>query len=223
MDRLTAVVLGSTGLIGSKLVDLLILDDSFSKVRLLVRQQIDKNNTKVECSKVNFQDAEQFRATIGKGDCLFCCTGTTLRQVKGDKVLYRQVDYNIPVDAARFSVENGFKKFLLVSSVGANADSSNFYLQMKGTVERDISMLPFDSIHVFQPSILLGARNEFRLGESVGKIVMQFFSVALLGSLRKYKPINAAQVARAMLIAAKSDFRGMKIWKHDEMKTAARF
>lgn len=166
---------------------------------------------------VNFDSHKEFRSKLGSGDCIFCCIGTTQNKVKGDKNAYRKVDFDIPVNAAKMGKDAGFKNYLLVSSVGANARSSNFYLQLKGEVEKKIAELNFASFHVFRPSILLGERKEFRLGEIIGKSVIQMISGLFLGNLRKYKGIKAADVAKAMIAAAKSHKKGMLTYHYNEM------
>ncbi|MDB5191637.1 MAG: Semialdehyde dehydrogenase - binding protein [Segetibacter sp.] len=218
MEPQTAVVLGATGLIGSHLVELLLNDNSFNKVRVLVRRPVEEQHPKLEVSVVDFGDLVEYRSKLGKGECIFCCIGTTQSKVKGDKTAYRKIDYDIPVNAARIGKEAGFKKYLLVSSVGASDKSSNFYLKVKGEVESSISDLGYDSFHVFRPSILLGDRKEFRLGELVGKRVMRALSFIMVGSLKKYKGIEAGDVAQAMVAAAKTDRRGIEIYEYDEMK-----
>ncbi|MBA4139442.1 MAG: NAD(P)H-binding protein, partial [Segetibacter sp.] len=164
MQPLTAIVLGATGLIGGQLVERLLNDDDFEKVKILVRRPVELANKKLEVQIVNFDNLADFRAKLGSGDCIFCCIGTTQKQVKGDKTAYRKVDFDIPVNAAKMGKDAGFKKYLLVSSVGAKASARNFYLKLKGEVEKAIAEQHFESFHVFRPSMLLGDRKEVRLG-----------------------------------------------------------
>ena len=218
MDGQTAVVLGSTGLIGKQLLQLLLIDPSFPRVRILVRRPSEIIHPKLETMIVDFDNTDDLRVKTGKGNCIFCCVGTTMKKVSGDKAAYRKIDHDIPLNTARIGLENGFTKYLLVSSVGASATASNFYLQLKGLVEKEISALPYESIHVFRPSILLGKRNEFRMGEEIGKEAMQLFSFLLAGKWRKYKPIQSSQVARAMVAAAKSNEKGVMVHEYDGLK-----
>jgi uncharacterized protein YbjT (DUF2867 family) len=115
----------------------------------------------------------------------------------------------------------GFTNYLLVSAVGADAHSKNFYLRLKGEVEREIADLKFKSFHAFRPSILLGERKEFRLAELLGKGVMQGLSSLFIGNLKKYKGIEGENVARAMVAAAKSDGKGMYVHHYDDIIKAA--
>lgn len=221
MQPLTAVVLGATGLIGENLVQQLLNDTAFSKVRILVRRPVELSHPKLEVAIVIFDDLDDYRIKLGQGDCIFCCIGTTNKKVKGDKVAYRKIDFDIPVNAARMGKEAGFSTYLLVSAVGANADSANFYLRLKGEVEKEIARLNFQSFHAFRPGILLGKRKEFRFGESIGKVVIQALSAVLVGTLKKYKGIEAVTVAKAMIAAAKSHRQGKFVHYYTDMVKAA--
>jgi uncharacterized protein YbjT (DUF2867 family) len=221
MQSFTAVVLGATGLIGEQLLQQLLNDDAFSKVRILVRRQVQLSHPKLEVQLVDFDNLEDYTNKVGKGDCIFCCVGTTNKKVHGDNIAYRKVDLEIPVKAGKISRNAGFTSYLLVSAVGANADARNFYLKLKGTVEKEIELLQFPSFQIFRPSILLGKRKEFRLGEIIGKRVMQAFAVLFVGGLNKYKGIESSVVAKAMVVAAKSADRGIFVHHYKEMREAA--
>ena len=223
MQSQTAVVIGATGLIGGHVVEELLNDEAFSKVRVLVRKTYRITHPKLEIKMVDFNNVNDYGPKMGEGDCIFCCVGTTQQKVKGDKEAYRKVDYDIAVNAARVGWIQGFKKYLLVSSVGANPRSSNFCLKLKGEIERDVTAISFQSIHIFHPSMLLGKRNEFRFGEETGKGLMKPLSFLLIGPLRKYKPIQASDVAKAMVAAAKKDITGTHIYSYDEMKSICKF
>ncbi len=214
----TAVVLGATGLTGGHVVKLLLEDDAFTVVRVLTRKPMGFQHAKLEVVLCNFLGKEELQEKLGAGDSLFCCIGTTLKQVKGDLEAYRKVDYDIPVGAATAATRLGYKQFLLVSSVGANAKSKNFYLRLKGSVEDAIKDLPFRSVHIFQPSMLLGGRGEFRLGEKIGKVLMKVFGFIMVGALRKYRAIDAKLVAQNMVAAARAGPSGVKYYRFDEMK-----
>ena len=221
MQSLTAVVLGATGFIGEQLVQQLLNDSTFSKVRILVRRPVKLSHPKLEAEIVNFENLAEYRHKLGRGDCIFCCIGTTQKKVKGDKNAYRKIDVDIPVNAAKMGKDAGFTDYLLVSAVGADAHSKNFYLRLKGEVEREIADLKFKSFHAFRPSILLGERKEFRFAELLGKGVMQGLSSLFIGNFKKYKGIEGANVARAMVAAAKSDGKGMYVHHYDDIIKAA--
>lgn len=147
----------------------------------------------------------------------FVVSARRKKKVKGDKASYRKIDVDIPVNAAKMAKDAGYTNYLLVSAVGANAQAANFYLRLKGEVEKEIIAINFNSFHVFRPGILLGDRQEFRLGERIGKVVMQTISGFLLGNLQKYKGIDVAVVARAMAAAAKSGGKGMFTHHYQDM------
>jgi len=214
MNGQTAVVLGSTGLIGSEVLNQLLTDDAFTKVRALVRKPLSISHSKLEVCITDFSNYNDYQTKLGKGDCIFSCIGTTNAKVKGDKALYRTIDFDIPVNAARFGKEAGFHQFLLVSAVGANSKSSIFYSRVKGEVEEVIATFQFKSFHVFRPSVLLGNRNEKRMGERIGKVLFTVFSFLIPS---KYKGIQAADVAKAMIKAAKERKKGMRFYYFEDM------
>jgi uncharacterized protein YbjT (DUF2867 family) len=221
MQLQTAVVIGATGLIGSHVVEELLNDETFNKVRVLVRKPYLITHPKLEIKMADFNNVNDYGPKMEDGDCIFCCIGTTQQKMSGNKEAYRKVDYDIAVNAARAGWIQGFKKYLLVSSIGANAGSSNFYLNLKGEIERDLASISFQSIHIFRPSMLLGKRNEFRFGELAGKGLMKPLSFLLVGPLRKFKPIQALDVAKAMVAAAKKNMTGTHIYTYDEIKNIA--
>lgn len=218
MPGKTATVIGATGLIGSHLVNLLQQDSTYETVRVLVRRPVEFKQSKVEIKLVDFRDPESFKLAIDGSDAVFCAVGTTQKKVKGDKDAYRKVDYDIPLHAARFCAETACPKFLLVSSVGANSKSSNFYLKLKGEVEDDVKLLPLKMIAIFRPSMLLGNRNESRPAEKIGQVVMPVLSVLLAGNWRKYKPIHARDVAAAMVSASQQHEDGVFVYEYNRMK-----
>ncbi len=222
MHRKTAVVLGATGLIGQQLVQELLQNEFFSKVRILVRRPLNLNHPKADVQVVNFNDEKDIAARIDIGDVIFCCMGTTRKKVKGNRTEYRKVDYDIPIITARLGIQHGFNQFLIVSAIGANPLAANFYLQLKGCIEEDVTALPFESIHIFRPSILLGKREEFRVGEEMGKGFMKAISFLLLGGWRKYRPIAAADVAKAMVAAANKEIAGVHMYEYDQMQKLIR-
>lgn len=214
----TAVVLGATGMIGSYLVKQLLDDEDFSIVRVLVRKPLNIKHPKLEVRIIDFDSPHDFRAHLGTGDCIFCCIGTTMKRVGGDKIAYRKVDYDIAVNAAKYGHEAGFDTYILVSSVGANPAASNFYLRLKGEVERAIRSVGFNSLYIFQPSMLLGNRAEYRFAESMLQGVMKAVSFLLFGSWRKYHAVQGSDLAKAMIIAAKNKEMGDHVYQYDAIE-----
>jgi len=211
MSGKTAALIGATGLIGGELLNLLLNDDYFQTVRILVRRPFNVVHPKLDKKLVDFNDSDSLLVALDNSDVVFCAIGTTQKKVKGDKDAYRKVDYDIAVGAARFCKMVGCKIFVLVSSVGANSKSSNFYLRLKGEVEDKIKEFGIDSVHVMRPSMLLGERLESRPMERIGQLLMRAFSFLIPS---KYKPVEAAAVAKAMVAAAKKNAIGFFVYEY---------
>jgi uncharacterized protein YbjT (DUF2867 family) len=214
MKNKTATLIGATGLIGSNLLELLCDEPEYKTIKVLVRRPVPINHPKVELTIIDFADSEAFKSAIAGCDAVFCAVGTTQKKVKGDLVAYRKVDYDIPVDAARFCVETGCPQFLLVSSVGASSAGGNFYIKLKGEVEDKVKSLGLPSVSVFRPSVLLGKRNESRPAEKIAQAFMKSLSFLFPS---KYKPIEAHDVAKAMIAAARKNMPGFTIYHFKEM------
>jgi uncharacterized protein YbjT (DUF2867 family) len=218
MNNKTATIIGATGLIGNQLLQYLLKDDHFDTIRLLVRRPFPHQHPKLEAKLVDFTDHESFKLGIEGSDAVFCAVGTTQQKVKGDNTAYRKVDHDIPVNAARFCKEVGCPQFLLVSSVGADANSSNFYLQLKGEVEDQVKAMGIPSVHIFRPSLLLGERKERRIGEKIAQELLPLFSFALIGKWSKYKPVAAEKIAKAMMISTYTNKNGCHVYEYDDLK-----
>lgn len=214
MNNKTATVIGATGLIGGHIVKLLEPDNTYDKIRVIARRPLVFNDPKVEAVIIDFNDEAAFKAAVAGSDTLFCAVGTTRKKVKGDMAAYRKIDHDIPVNAARFCEETGCQRFILVSSVGADSSSSNFYLKFKGEVEDTIKKMTIPSVYVFRPSMLLGKRKEFRLGEIIGKALSALLSFMFPSN---YRPVKAIDVASAMVAAAGKDSPGFHICHYKDM------
>jgi len=219
MSTKTATLIGATGLIGGELLNLLLKDDYFQAVKILVRRPFNLVHARLEKKLVDFNDNDSLLVALDNSDIIFCTVGTTQKKVKGDKEAYRKVDYDIPVHAARFSKMVGCNVFVLVSAVGANSKSKNFYLKLKGEVEDQIGKLGIDSVHIMRPSMLVGDRHEYRVAEKIGTPLMKAFSFLLPS---KYKPIKASDVAKAMVAAAKMSEEGFFVYDYEEMRKLAK-
>jgi uncharacterized protein YbjT (DUF2867 family) len=211
---MTVTLIGATGLIGGHLLQLLKLEDTFEKIKVLVRRPVTINHPKVEVITVDFSRPDLWKQAIAGSDAVFCAVGTTQQKVKGNKDAYRKVDYDIPVAAAQACLEQGCPQFLLVSSVGADAASRNFYLKLKGEVEDAVMQKGIPSLSIFRPSMLLGARKEFRLGEKIAQVLMPAFAFLMPS---KYKPITAKGVAASMVATAKQPLSGTHVYHYREM------
>ncbi len=204
----TALVFGATGLIGSHVVNFLLLHPAYSKVMVFVRRPMNVEHPKLVQHVVNFDKPESFHQLV-KGDDLFCCLGTTMAKA-GSKEAFYKVDFTYAFEAAQLGKRNGVGQFLLVSSVGADPNSRFFYSKVKGELEVMVKTLGFWGLHIFQPSVLLGERNENRFGEQLAGKIGSIFDKLTGGMLTKYRPIEADVVAKAMVSAA----QGLKPGTH---------
>ena len=218
MDQ-TATLIGASGLIGSHLLQLLLKDNTYSTVKIIVRRPQLLRDPKLQEIVIDFEDKKALEQAIAGSAVVFCVVPTAEKKVKGDKNAYRKVDFDIPVNAAKAAAKFGVYSFSLVSSVGANAaNNNNFYLKLKGIVEEAVSKESIPQLHIMRPSMLLGDRKEKRFGESIAAVLMPLFSIFLLGKSAKYKAIKAEDVAKAMLQASKSPVKGIHIYEYEELK-----
>jgi len=196
----TALLFGSSGLIGGHLLNQLIKNDYYDKIKIFVRSVPEINDPKVEIIKTDFNNLENHREDI-KGDDCFFCIGTT-RQNSPDKNDYRRVELDIPKEIAQIAKSNSINSFVFVSSGYADPKSSGDYLKFKGQVEEELKRLNFTKLGIMRPSFLMGNRKEKRIGEKIGILVFKLLSPLLLGPLKKMIPINSEIVAKAMIKAA---------------------
>jgi len=212
----TAILIGATGLIGSHLLDKLLQVKEYSKLLVFVRRSTNIRHTKLEEHIIDFDKPDMYADKI-QGEDLFCCFGTTIKQA-GSQEDFTKIDMEYPLQFAKIALKNGAQNFSIVSSIGANADSSNFYLRTKGKCEDLIRQIPFTSISIFRPSFLLGKKPEFRLGKRIAMILAKIFSFLLFGKFRRYRAIEADQVAKAMLDVMHEPVPGVKIYESDEIQ-----
>lgn len=202
-----AVVAGSTGLIGSFLLDGLEQNDNWTEIQVISRRSIDLPTKFI---------MRTWDDPLTDVEVAFCALGTTIKTAGSRKAFYK-VDYQMVIDFAKASKHAGAKCFVLVSSIGADPKTANFYLKVKGEVERDLKQLGFEKLVILQPSMLLGPRQEFRMGEVIGKKVMCVVDPLMIGPLKKYRGINAATVASAMLSTAVSLEAGVHTIQSDKI------
>lgn len=193
----TANIIGATGLVGKQLVQLLLDDERYERVRVFVRRSIALEHEKLEEHVVDFERFDEFREKI-TGDELFSAMGTTLKQAGSKKVQYR-IDYTYQFQCAQAAADNGVKKYVLVSAAGANEKSLIFYSRIKGELESAVKELNFERCLIFQPSLLLGEREQNRLGEKLAAYTMPV--VTILPGFKKYRGIQGNTVAKAMINA----------------------
>ena len=196
----TALVFGSSGLVGGHLLSQLIENDDYNKIKIFVRSEPEINDPKVEIIKTDFNNLENHKEDI-KGDDCFFCIGTT-KQNSPDKSEYRRVELEVPKQVAQIAKSNLVNSFVFVSSGYADPKSSGDYLKFKGEVEEELKRLNFPKLGIMRPSFLLGDRKEKRVGEKIGIFVFKVLSPLFLGPLKKMKPIHSATVAKAMISSA---------------------
>ena len=196
----TALLFGASGLVGSHLLNQLIKDTNYSKIKLFVRSVTEIIDPKVEIIKTDFNNLQNHKEDF-KGDDCFFCIGTT-KQNSSDKDEYRRVELDIPKEIAKIAKLNLVNSFIFVSALYANPKSSGDYVRFKGLVEEELKRLNFPKLALMRPSFLMGDRKEKRVGEKIGIFVFKLLSPLLLGPLKKMRPINAETVAKAMIRAA---------------------
>jgi len=199
----TALVFGSSGLVGGHLLSQLIENDDYNKIKIFVRSEPEINDPKVEIIKTDFNNLENHKEDI-KGDDCFFCIGTT-KQNSPDKSEYRRIELDVPKQIAQIAKSNSVNSFVFVSSGYADPKSSGDYLKFKGEVEEELKRLNFPKLGIMRPSFLLGDRKEKRVGEKIGIFVFKLLSPLFLGPLKKMKPIHSATVAKAMIAITQND------------------
>lgn len=212
----TALVLGATGLIGNLLTHQLIESPWYEKVKVFVRTPLNWQHPRLQ--EVGF-DFERPNGLLTQADDIFCCLGTTMKKA-GSREAFKKVDYQYPIDIARLGLDNGAKQFAIVTAMGADPDSSFFYNRVKGEVERDLTAMHFPALLIFRPSLLLSnranlGRSENRLGERLAEGAMRLLSPLIPA---KYKGIEAAKVATAMLTTTQQDLMGQRVYESDALQ-----
>ena len=201
----TALIFGSSGLVGGYLLNQLIKDTNYSKIKLFVRSVTEISDPKVEIIKADFNNLENHKEDI-KGDDCFFCIGTTKKN-SPDKEEYRRVELDIPREIAKIAKSNLVNSFIFVSALYANPKSAGEYIKFKGLVEEELKELNFPKLGIMRPSFLIGNRKEKRVSETIGIFVFKLLSPLLLGPLKKMKPIHSETVAKAMIAVIQNDIQ----------------
>ena len=212
-----AVLAGASGLVGNRCLARLLAHSAYSRVTVWSRRPLALSHEKLHVDLVDF---DNLPALEGHCDDIFCCLGTTIGKA-GSQQAFRRVDHDYPLALARFGKAAGAQQFLMVSSLGADSKSSVFYSRVKGETEHDVVMSGLPKVVFMRPSLLIGERQERRTGEIIGAIAGRFIGPLLVGSLRKYRPILADDVAAAMLYASNHDIPAGAI-ESDEIVRLAR-
>ena len=217
----TALLAGATGLVGGHCLNRLLETPDYDRVIALTRRPLVQRHPKLDQRLIDFEQLGREGTDVPAADDVYCCLGTTMKTA-GSKDAFRQVDFVYVVSLAGQALARGARQFLLVSSLGANAKSPVFYSRVKGEAEAAVSALTFEGRQIFRPSILTGERIEHRAGERAGIAVMRGVSFAMLGPLRKYRPIRAATVAQAMVRVALRSPSGITIYESDAIERLGR-
>lgn len=226
-----ALVLGASGLVGGHLLERLLADATWDRVDVLGRRPLGREHPKLVERVIDFERLAEVGAGSGDdqpfaADCVFCCLGTTIKKVGGDRDAFRRVDFVYPFEAARLTSDHRGEKrdgvFLLVSALGANPKARTFYSRVKGEVEAAIARLPLGALHVFRPSLLLGDRQEPRPGEALAIGFSKALVLAMIGPLARFRPIAAADVAAAMAAVAARGEPGHHVYPSDRIARIAR-
>lgn len=199
-NKFTAIVFGASGLTGRFVTEHLIHDNRYEEIKLFVRKEINFPSGKVRQFLFDRDNLDSVAVEI-TGDHLFCCIGSTIKQAGSKEEFYR-IDHDFVERIAKIASSNKVKSFVVISSIGANHLSSNFYLNTKGQMEESIKTFNFNNLSIVRPSMLLGIRKERRTMEEVAKIFMKVFGRFMLGKLAKYRPIHSSTVAKSMILLA---------------------
>ena len=215
----TALIFGSSGLVGKNLLSQVINNSNYSKIKIFVRSSPDISDRKIEIINTDFKNLEIIKNLITGDDCFFCI-GTTKKN-SPDKKEYRRIELDLPKQIAQISKSNNVKSFIFVSSGFADPKNSGDYLKFKGLVEEEIKSLNFEKIGILRPSFLLGKRKEKRLGEKIGISIFKFLSPLFVGPIKKMKPIHSEKVAKAMIQIANENIQQI-IFESNEISDLVR-
>lgn len=219
----TAIIAGATGLVGGYVLQLLLADGGYERVVAVGRRELTTRHPKLEQRIVDFDALDALPPSppdFPAADDVFCALGTTIKRA-GSREAFRRVDHDYVVALARAGLRAGATQFLLVSAIGADPNARVFYSRVKGETEAAVRQLPYRGIQIFRPSLLLGERAEFRIGERVATWFAPVVGLALVGPLRRYLPAQAADVAKAMVRIAHEAPRGPNVFEYDGIVAAA--
>ena len=212
----TALVLGASGLVGQELVKVLVESKEFDRITLLVRKELKINNTKINEIVIDFDKMEEYKEEFNV-DIVFCTLGTTIKKAK-TKENFEKVDFHYPFEGAKLSKNFGKGQFFVVTAMGSDENSSVFYSKTKGKLEKELKDLGLNNLSIFRPSLLLGERKDFRMGEKIGIILFSLIKPFLVGKLKKYAGIEATYVAYFMYEKSLENRVGISIYESDQMQ-----
>jgi uncharacterized protein YbjT (DUF2867 family) len=207
-EKRTALVLGATGLVGTIVVEKLLLSDKYNKIRVLTRKPLAIQHLNLETIIFDFDNTD---SNLVQADDVFCCLGTTIKKA-GSKESFYKVDFTYPLQIANMAFANGAKRFAIVTAMGADSKSMVYYNRVKGEIEEALRNVGYESLLIFRPSLLLGNRPEKRMGEQFGETLARFFKPIIP---IKYQAVEAEKVAQAMVLISSSHLRGTVVYESD--------
>jgi len=211
-----ALIVGATGLIGSSTLKYLFNDPSYSEIIALVRKPLLEKHRKLKEVITDYSNLEKTLSTVTTND-IFCCLGSTIKKA-GSQDAFRKVDYELVVAVASVMKKQGAEQFIVISAMGANSNSKVFYNRIKGEMEDGIKILGYPCLRIIRPSLLLGHREEFRLGEKIAVALAPVMKLILMGSLKKYRPVEAEAVARFMVkVAHDQPISGVHVYESNQI------
>jgi uncharacterized protein YbjT (DUF2867 family) len=215
MTTRTALIVGATGLIGGYCLDTLCDDPNYSEILALVRKPILKTHRKLKTVITKFDDNLEHELSNIQAQDVYCCLGSTIKKA-GSQEAFKAVDYTLVVTVAELMRKQGAEQFIVISAMGADKDSKVFYNRVKGEMEQALRELGYPCLRILKPSLLLGPRQEFRLGEKIGVLLTPVLKPFMLGSLKKYSPIAAKKVAEFMVnVAHEEPVSGVYVYESD--------
>lgn len=194
-----AIVVGATGLTGTSLVEQLCENDEYVSVTVIARTAPAFTHPKLEVKIRNLDTLEEKDLEFAHE--LYCCLGTTKKKA-GSREQFEKVDFEYPLTIASLAKKRGIPHMLVITAMGANEKSPFYYNRVKGKLEHDLMELGLQRLSIIRPSLLVGEREEFRLGEKAGEKVLKLAKPLLVGPLKRSRAIEASQVAKAMIVIA---------------------
>lgn len=211
----TVLLAGATGLVGRQCLDILLPDPAFLEIKVLTRRPLYLQDPKLREFIIDFDQMEKTAPDL-KADIVICCLGSTIKDA-GSREQFMKIDRTYPVMLAKLAHRNGTRHFMVVSAVGSNKNSLFFYSRVKGLMEEDVKAIPFEIISIFQPSLIDGERKEVRVMEELSLRVGRPMARFMQGSLKKYRPIPAADIARSICHIAKASWPGIHYYQTPDM------
>lgn len=195
----SAIVVGATGLVGSSLIKQLCENDEYVSVTAISRRPLQYSHPKLTVKVCPFDEIEE--KDIEFANDFFCCLGTTMKKAK-TKEQFEMVDFHYPMNFASLAKKRGIEHFIVITAMGSKTNSLFYYNRVKGKLEEQIKNIGLNQISIVRPSLIVGHRDEFRFGEKIGEIVLKILNPILIGPLKKYRSIEASQIALAMIVIA---------------------